>query len=192
MTVRDLKANDRDVENDPFILIMPLRSAPPNAELSLYWDELTFTPRLGFLGIDGFEYVATDGTDFSAAPARVLVTATAPVRHNSRMAVDVDGDRQATANDVLKIINCINSIGSGKVARLVSYSRDLLDVDADGEITANDVMTVINAINSRRFEGESGADAEGSSRLSEPAELIDLLAFDLAQAGTRRRTGPSA
>lgn len=194
--VSDLLANDRDVENDRLTLIMPLPSAPQEATLALYGPLIYFTPKLGLNGTDGFDYLATDGQDFSAASAHVSVTTTAPVRHNARLAVDVDSDARVTANDVLLIINCINSIGSGHVVRLASYSRDLLDVDGDQEITANDVLAVINAINSRRFDAEGEAEnvAEGITNFAsdqavpnlafDSAELFELIAYD-----TVERTG---
>jgi hypothetical protein len=201
ISVGDLLANDSDVEGDHLTLVMSVNKAPTNAVLALQDGGIAFTPRLGFHGTDGFDYLATDGQVFSPVPAHVSVTTTAPVRHNSRVAVDVDNDFHVTANDALLIINCINSIGSGAVARLANYSRDLLDVDSDSEVTASDVLAVINAINSGQFEAESEAEADAghtwiAGSANEPATpaspasslaLIDLIACDTAEQIGRRR-----
>lgn len=67
---------------------------------------------------------------------------------NPHLAVDVNGNGQATAHDALLVINAIEKIGSGatldqSVSELVPADHHV-DTNGDGELTATDVLRVIN------------------------------------------------
>jgi hypothetical protein len=188
--VADSLANDRDVEHDRLTLVMPPGNAPQQGTLTLHGTDVVYTPKLGYQGNDGFAYVATDGQDFSASAATVLISLTAPIRHNARLAADVNNDLRVSAIDVLLIINCLNSMGPESVSRAANYSRDLLDVNGDGQIAPGDALSVINALNSHVLGGEGESGAAQASDLADSPDLFALLALDMGEDVSRRRFGP--
>lgn len=69
---------------------------------------------------------------------------------------DVNNDGFVTPNDVLLIVNRLNSNGPQTLSD--EPTPPYLDVNGDGLVTANDVLQVVNAINSQGdSEGEAGA-----------------------------------
>jgi len=66
-------ANDTDADDDTLSAVLIIGGF--NGTLSLFPNgTFTYLPELDFFGIDGFEYVATDGTDNSTAFALITVT----------------------------------------------------------------------------------------------------------------------
>jgi Cadherin-like domain/Bacterial Ig domain/Dockerin type I domain len=205
--VSDLLANDRDVDNKWFSAVLPIANAPKHGSLAIADTRLIFTPDLGYLGSDEFEYVATDGQDFSASLAIVAISLTAPVRHNRLLAADVNNDSHVSPADALLIINCLNSIGAGPVSRAANYGRELLDVNGDGTVAAIDVLMVINALNARASGGQAqpavaalenvsaidaveaahdAVEAAHNAVVAPPDELTALVMNLLASSGRRR------
>jgi hypothetical protein len=98
-----------------------------------------------------------DGADFGFADAR-------PTHQNPQNRYDVNADGTVAPQDVLMVINFLNSRGASTVEGLTA--PPFRDVNGDGSITALDALQVINFINSS-LSGES----EGSSELTTLAQL---------------------
>jgi VCBS repeat-containing protein len=94
-----------DLDNDP--LTFSLASSPLNGNATVNSDgSYSYTPAQGFKGADSFDFIATDGTDFSnPATIDITVADNAPTTVNGTLAVnrntakastlksaDVDGD----------------------------------------------------------------------------------------------------
>ncbi|MDZ4820254.1 MAG: Ig-like domain-containing protein, partial [Planctomycetota bacterium] len=71
----------------------------------------------------------------------------AAIWQNPLVNVDVTDDGFVVADDVITLINYINSHGSGGLVGTPSPTSPYLDVDGDTQITASDVVSVINNIN---------------------------------------------
>jgi hypothetical protein len=74
---------------------------------------------------------------------------------NDKMPMDVNGDEQVAPEDVLLLINELNSRGTRALSAdaIESY---FLDVDGDGFVSPSDVLQVINELNSPTVaEGEA-------------------------------------
>ena len=67
---------------------------------------------------------------------------------------DVSNDSQVVPNDVLRIINRLNSAGAGLLP-VPPTPPNFFDVNGDGFATSNDVLQLINFLNSDLGEGES-------------------------------------
>jgi hypothetical protein len=105
-----------------------------------------------------------DGADFGFSEAR-------PTHQNPQNRFDVNGDGTVAPQDVLLIINFLNSRGASTVDGITA--PPYRDVNGDNAITSIDALQIINFINSSLI-GES----EGSSELN----LLELLAIDKLQA----------
>jgi hypothetical protein len=123
----------------------------------------TYTPVVGFVGLDRFTYRVSDAQGKPSEPAQVTVT-TVDLGHfpwqNPALAEDVNGDGYVTPLDALQLINAINT---GGVRTLTAPAPDTafpppyLDVTGDGDLTPLDVLRVINNINAGgQPEGEAG------------------------------------
>jgi hypothetical protein len=71
---------------------------------------------------------------------------------NSRDRFDVNDDFAVTSNDVLRIINKLNSEGAGPLDD-ADTTPPFVDVNGDFSVTANDALQLINELN-RRAAGE--------------------------------------
>src|SRR5262249_40450010 len=118
--------------------------------------------------------------------------------HNpGRLRWDVNDDKFVSADDVVSIINYINSKGSGLVPDNAANQKPYVDVDGDNNVVAMDVVDIINYINAGRKQGgeaeagwEGEAPAEPSVSQSSPASnFMALLAADVAAQATRKRRG---
>lgn len=97
------------------------------------------------------------------------------VWHNDIMPFDVSGDMQIAPNDVLSIVNRLNSEGSGSLPAM-NETDEFFDVNQDQYLTPLDALLVINYLNShRQAAGETGAEGE-SSRTADWAAHPELLA----------------
>lgn len=99
---------------------------------------------------------------------------------NPRNRFDVNDDGLVTSNDVLRIINKLNTEGAGELGQF-DGNPPFVDVNGDFQVTSNDVLQVINEINRRASsgEGEFARPTGGSSSMSTGAaagEASDELA----------------
>jgi hypothetical protein len=113
-------------------------------------------------------------------------------------------DGSVDANDVITIINYINSHGSGPIPdnAVIGFPFGFLDTKADNQVVAEDVVTIINYINAGRpFGGEAPQENEtpvepsfnlpfsGTAISPVSDDLLFLLATDIASQSTPRRAG---
>jgi subtilisin-like proprotein convertase family protein len=145
---------------------------------------ITFTPAEDFVGTGDFEYIISDG--LATAVGHVTVNVGAQfLWHNRNLNVDVDGDEEVTANDVLMIINIINAVGSTSLVGLssLSHSNLYLDVTADDFVAADDVMEVINYINAHPDQAPPDQAEPGQP----PDSEIDTALLSLLTEGSTKR-----
>jgi hypothetical protein len=152
-----------------------------------------------------------DGTNTSPVVTFHIEVVKTHRLHNSaeaggRNGLDVTGststqpDGFIVSADVLAVVNYINAKGSGHVPANANYGPPYVDVNGDDEVVADDVVKVINWINAHPGQSE-GEDSPASSeevetnnnassvtgQAAESADLISLLAFDAAEAQSKRR-----
>jgi len=105
--------------------------------------------------------------------------------HNTRLAVDVDGDNAVAPIDALLVINYINSHTSDQVPLGAQAGPPYCDVDNDLFIAPKDALQVINYINARSSQSPPAGEGEAASPLAD-AELLWLLALDVSTQPKRR------
>jgi hypothetical protein len=122
----------------------------------------TYTPEVGFVGLDRFTYRVSDVQGKFSEPAQVKIATVdldqRPWR-NPALAQDVNGDGNVTPLDALQVINSIN-IGGIRTLSVptpsTAFPPPYLDVTGDGKLTPLDVLWVINYINTGGLpEGEA-------------------------------------
>jgi cyclophilin family peptidyl-prolyl cis-trans isomerase len=143
-------ANDvlEGVEIDP--TTVEIATPPPHGLVAAdpVTGEITFTPNAGFLGITTFTYTVEDVFGSTSLPATVTVTVKSPWQ-NPLQVLDVNDDTFIVADDVLAIVNRLNSgidtelpdLPNGQIPDL------FFDVDGDGHASATDAIKVINWVN---------------------------------------------
>ena len=129
--VNGVLANDVDVDGDTLVAI--LVAGPAHGTLELNQDgSFSYTPNLGFQGIDTFTYQASDGEDLSNVATVTITVNSAPVAQDD--SYDVDEDNVLTvdaANGVL--VNDSDPDGDTLVAELVAAPQHgTLTLNADG------------------------------------------------------------
>jgi hypothetical protein len=170
---------------------------------------LTYTPRANAHGVANVTVVLQDDGDGNNTSQQVSfqieIVKTHPL-HNAaesgkRNGLDVTGstslqpDGFIVANDVLTVINYINAKGSGKIPDHAPPGPPYPDVNGDDQVVAEDVLQIINYINAHPGQSEAPSGAEAlpvetvipAPAVGIPAELINLLAGDLAAAQLKRR-----
>jgi subtilisin family serine protease len=160
---------------------------------------LTFTTIANKTGVAHVTIVAKDdggtangGIDQSDPQTTTIPITKKNVWHNARLPADVSDDNSVSADDVLTIINYINSGQTTVVPNDGRGGGPYNDVDGDHQITANDVLTVINYINahpSKQGESQAAPDTVDLTPYvadDVPADLLDLLAADVAVRSKRR------
>jgi large repetitive protein len=191
ISAAELKANDHDVDNEWFSAALPLKNLPLHGMLSLRGGNLVYSSDSAFEGTDSFRYLATDGLVFSEREGIVSLTIATPVRHNERIATDVNDDARVTALDFLHVVNYLNAFGPGSVSRAANFSRDLLDVNGDGTVSATDALMIVNELNA----GQANLQLPENVRAEELKSAEGTLATDqqispwedlLASSGRRR------
>jgi hypothetical protein len=173
---------------------------------------LTFTPAPNAHGTAHFSVVLIDnggtlnaGVDTSAVQTFDIVITKPHIWHNTKNAMDGDGDDKIAPIDALQIINYINACGNvngGHVPALGSttcgggradYGKPFgyIDISGDDFVAPNDALTVINAINAGQGgEGEAIQESGVGNRESvgdASGDLMTLLAIDVASQSKRRR-----
>jgi hypothetical protein len=124
--------------------------------------------------------------------------------HNHEFPEDVNNSGEATAQDVLAVVNYINAFGITTVPRDSNPGQPwgFLDINGDNLVTPQDVLAVVNYVNSGeirgvRAEGEEESLASAKERpqaaaaiaIAEltPDDLLCLLATDEMRPSSRRR-----
>jgi VCBS repeat-containing protein len=109
---------------------------------------------------------ANGGSDTSVPQTLVIDIAKPHVWHNSAMPCDVDHDSHIAPGDALAVINRINLMGSGPVAKDVVPGDFYYDVNRDQYVAPSDALMVINYLNAHPSqpslpagEGEAAVDA---------------------------------
>ncbi len=146
--------NDLDADGD--VLRADLLTTPQNGILQLRPNgSFTYTPRLGFAGVDTFTYVASSGGSTSR-PTTVTIDVQGSW-HNAINGYDVNSDGNVSPLDVLLIINVLNGRNddNGLLNTFVGY----LDVDNDQQVSPVDVLWVINYLNNPTLAGSVGKSA---------------------------------
>lgn len=165
---------------------------------------LTFTPRQNTLGKAQVTVrLLDDGGLIQGAEPVVTQTFTIDVAkprrwHNVRQAFDVNGDGNASVIDALLVINFLNGDSPGGPGLVpadaaVGAPYGFIDTNGENTIAPIDALLVINQLQSPASgEGESATaltqDATASPHL---ADILNLLAHDVAERQRRRRTLPS-
>jgi hypothetical protein len=143
-----------DTSPDGDALRADLLTAPMHGTVVLNSNgSFTYTPRLGFSGIDTFTYVASSGVLVSR-PTTVKIEVQGSW-HNSFNGYDVDADGNVSPLDALMIINALNRSNDmiGLIPAIVGY----LDVDDTRDVSPLDVLLVINYLNSVSQSGLTGS-----------------------------------
>jgi hypothetical protein len=119
--------------------------------------------------------------------------------YNVLSPLDVTHDGHIAADDVVEIINYINASGSGAFSNN-KKPKYYYDPNNDCNIAADDVVTIINYINAHPnrdaeaeapapiYDGAAASDSPNSGNPSSAADLIALLALDIASQPKRRPT----
>jgi hypothetical protein len=106
---------------------------------------------------------ANGGIDMRPPLTLVIDTAKPHSWHNSAVPCDVDQDTFIAPDDALAVINYINSIGSGPIAKDATLGDYYSDVDGDGFVAPGDALVVINYINANPSRsGTSGGEGEAA------------------------------
>ncbi len=144
--------NDNSADGDA--LRADLLSAPKHGTVLLRPNgSFTYTPRLGFSGIDTFTYVASSSVLVSR-PTTVTIDVQGSW-HNAFNGYDVDANGNVSPLDVLMIINALNRSNDmiGLIPAIVGY----VDVDDSRDVSPLDVLLVINYLNSASQAGFTGS-----------------------------------
>jgi hypothetical protein len=158
---------------------------------------ITFAPVSPIKVFDKIVATATDSLTAGAGggPANTSefspsVKIVSPWQNPGRLRWDVTDDTFVAADDVVGIINYINSKGSGLLHNDAKNEKPYVDVDGDNNVVAMDVIEVINYINAGRplgGEAEASQDASADYQPPAPVDVMALLAADVAEQAARRR-----
>jgi hypothetical protein len=165
--------------------------------------KLTFTTKANVVGLAHVSVVAKDdggtasgGSDQSDAQTFTIEVNKTHVWHNAAIPADVTGDGTVAADDVIAVINYINSAKPGLVVEDGRGGGPYIDTTGDGHIAADDVVVVINYINAhpaKHAEGEASISSDSAAVNQQPllpeglsADLLNLLAGDVATQGKQR------
>jgi hypothetical protein len=156
--------NDSDQNNDT--LVVSLANNVSFGNLSLQQDgSFSYQPNVDFHGVDSFTYSVSDGALTTTSTVDINVVATTPWR-NPVDFLDINDDGSANAQDVLVMINYINSHLDDPILEAPGGADGspppYLDTTGDNRITVRDVLVAVNELNLRI------ADAQGE-QIDEPA-----------------------
>jgi len=131
---------------------------------------------------------AAGGADLDTTPNTLTISIGGPHPwHNALNAFDVDGDGAMAPGDALSIINCINAFGSGSLPRTGDDGK-FYDVSGDDMVSPVDALLIINQINAfGSAEGEAVATGTVPPPPITGADVLELLALDVASAANRKR-----
>lgn len=154
--------------------------------------KLTFTPQPNSSGTARVTIVLVDdggtsgdGADTCGPQTFTIVVDKPHARHNSAVALDVTFDGLVAAGDALAVINYLNAYGPGPPTAV--GGPPYCDVTADNVIAPDDALAIINHINALGAgDGEGVAMAVAAPAITE-AEMLNLLALDVALQPKRRR-----
>jgi VCBS repeat-containing protein len=153
--------NDTDDEGP---LTARLINAPNRGSLTLNADgSFEYTPEVGFVGDDSFRYEAVDGEGLASNAANVTIRVNSnALWQNAADPRDVNNDGSVTPQDVLIIINRLNSGPNSDVLDLeiTGPPPPFVDVNGDGSVSPSDVLNIINFLNAQPVgEGEGALGA---------------------------------
>ena len=117
--------------------------------------KILYTPTVGFVGNDSFQYRVSDDSGRSSGLATVNVIVRASRLQNSANPYDVNGDGVISPLDPLLVINYLAA--SGSTTRSVppdAVGPDYLDVSGDGMISVNDALISMDQLS--KFNNGSG------------------------------------
>lgn len=156
---------------------------------------VTYAPHTNYDGADQFRYTVTDnrGGVSNVGVVNITVTDTPEPFYNRARPVDVDNDNHITPNDILLIINLLNSQGAGFFPAPSGQVTVFSDVDGDNALSPSDALIVINYLNTfGASEGELTNDAnaafDAGASVLQDAALEAWLLFDEAETSQRKVT----
>jgi hypothetical protein len=154
---------------------------------------LTFTPAPNADGSAQITIALSDdggtalgGADTSSPLVFGITVTKQHVWHNTKLAVDVDGDDTVAPIDALLVINYINSNASDQIPASAQDGPPYADVDNDGFIAPKDALQVINYINARQRTSLPAGEGEQAAPQPTADELLWLLAVDVSDQPRRR------
>jgi len=155
-------ANDTDVDGEQLTAVRVAGTGPTHGTLQLAGNgSFTYTPNRGYFGDDTFQYDAVDG---AGVRSRATVTISVENIHNWQNPAnrfDVNADGFVSPQDVLIIINYINTFGPGPVPPN-AVGPPFRDVNGDDLISSADVLALINFINASSAFAEGEGEGEGA------------------------------
>ncbi|MFT7643445.1 MAG: VCBS repeat-containing protein [Pirellulaceae bacterium] len=156
--------NDADQNNDA--LVASVSTDVSFGTLTLQENgAFTYQPDTDFHGTDSFTYSVSDGTVSTTSTVEISVTSTTPWR-NPIDPYDVNDDGSENAQDVLVMVNYINSHLDDPVLEPPGAGDGspppYLDITGDNRITVRDVLVAVNELN-RRIANAQGEQIDISS-----------------------------
>ena len=155
----DILANDSDVDGVIDDQSVEVREVPRHGTAVVQADgKILYTPTVGFVGNDSFQYRVADDSGRSSGLATVNVIVRASRLQNSANPYDVNGDGVISPLDPLLVINYLEaSSGTAVPVPPDAVGPDYLDVNGDGMISVNDALISMDQLsmsNNGSGEGE--------------------------------------
>jgi VCBS repeat-containing protein/parallel beta-helix repeat protein len=111
--------------------------------------QVLYTPVIGFVGTDSFQYQVSDNSGRVSGLATVTVEVLASRLQNAANKYDVTGDGLITPLDPLRIINFLEAANAASVPVAPgAVGPDYFDVNGDSIISVNDALLVMNQLSS--------------------------------------------
>jgi hypothetical protein len=153
-----------------------LFTAPPTIDAT---GQLTYTPAPNVSGDATITVVTHDDSGDATQTFTIHVDKPHPL-YNAANPYDVNNDKFVAPNDVVALINYLNSNGnpSVEVAEGEGDGLPYYDVSRDNFIAPNDALMIINAINA----GLAGGNGEAAPSDAIDNGLLTLVAQDTAEA----------
>jgi VCBS repeat-containing protein len=181
--------NDIDEDEEALRAIHVSGSGPRHGTLTLNEDgSFTYEPNAGFIGDDSFQYEAQDASGESTGPVTVTINVVnTRLWRNADNPLDVNDDGSVSPQDVLIVVNYLNTNGSGPVPVPTPPGPPFRDVNGDNSVTPADGLEIINYINTLQFgEGEAVSQTMGEGELDAPSRSVTSQ-YVLREADLRPR-----
>ena len=167
-------ANDSDADGDS--LVANLVTGPQHGVVTLNADgSFVYTPEANFTGIDGFSYLANDGTlesDAANVTIDVQAVADAPVAVNDVYAIDEDTTLVIDASGVLA--NDSDADGDSLVANLVTGPQHgVVTLNADGSFSYTPDANFAGVDGFSYLATDGTLDSDAASVTIEVRDVID-------------------
>jgi len=164
-----------------------LFAAPPQIDAA---GQLVYTPAPNASGTATITVNVTDPATGDAGQVSTFMIAIDKPHplYNAETPCDVTDDTTVAADDVLAVINYINSKASAAAADVpIAGKRLFYDVDKDNFIAAIDALVIINHINARGTASTSPASPSAAPEGEVDSALLALVAQDAADAAIGKR-----